>query len=367
MLSTMLRKARKLITTRQRPNRVNSVNSVRDNDDRQMVEYWMRSNSSDSKDDAETASPVNWKHVGLHEEGLTNIKNRNTLEDVIIHIPPVIFNKKLIDEIIRDKIIDYDDALRNRLLNINMIYLKNMDMTPTVMRLLEFVVKNSYIINTIVLIEIPLTMDLINLLNIQTFMTKILILRNIKFPNKGKKRLMYNLIRLIETMKNLEVLDFSGFNICDIYQNYLDLNKKDLFAELFNNLILTLSGKLKYLNFTNNIINFEEYVKIFDHHVIVVNYRKYNEIFKEKTKGPTNIKFIIWNISDNIYIRIYAGDDTTDYRSININASPNTFVDNERVQYTDDDVVLVNRFVKTKINITGGRKIKNKISTKNYI
>lgn len=355
MLKAILRKTKGLFTKR-RPNRNYSVGN---SSNRQFDESRISSVSSGSKNDAVSLPPDIWDFVGFDD--LTNIKNKETLRYVISYVTPTIFNKEVIDSVIRNNKIIEDEGALKKLSYITMIFLKDIEITPIVMRLLEIVVEKSFVIDKIVLINIPLTLELLNLIRRHEFMTKVLILRNIKFPNEDKTVFLYKLIKWIEAMKVLEVLDFSGFNICDI-----DRNKT--FAKLFNNLILTLSGNLKFLNFTNNFIDYEEYMKIFNYHLIQINHRKYNTVFSVKTNKKTeNITFERWNVlGENTSLIIY-NDTKENYRSIYINASPN-FVDIKRETLILDDIVLKNREVRDQIDKiigkTGGRKIKNKKTVK---
>ena len=72
---------------------------------------------------------------------------------------------------------------------------------------------------------------------------------------------------MIENMKNIKLLDFSGFHIDNSKYSYIEGNDEEVshatnFVELFTDILLKLK-KLKYLNFSNNIIDANSYNEIF--------------------------------------------------------------------------------------------------------
>lgn len=339
--------------TRKRTNRVSTYNV-----DEEDTKVRFKNSYSSSNDDTFSV-PVNWsRDVGFNN--LTSIKNRKTLSTVISHELPEpikgIFNKVLIDYLLHHKIHDNDDELKEYLSGITIIYLRDIEISPIIIRLLILATKYSSNITTIVLINITLTLELINVFKInETYSITNLILRNIKLPNEDNKEpIIYELIKLIETMKNIEVLDFSGFDICGIYKNHPTSNNKNYtFAKLFNNLILTLSVNLKNLNFTDNIINEIEYNKIFEEHKI------------------NNILFEFWDDVDtptNTCVRIYYTGKRR-YRTINLNAYPNFFVDVNHIFKPHINVnadvknLIENGFI-NKFASVGGRNSRKKPPTK---
>lgn len=234
--------------------------------------------SSDSEDDD---VPVNYRAVGFYD--LTSIKNKRALVDVINYNLPTptqgVFNKVLVDYLLHHKLHNNDMALKEYLSGITIIYLKDIELTPDVIRLLKLTTKYSSNIDTIVLRNITLTLKIINIFRLNNFLSiKNLILRNIKLPNEDKEAIIYELIRMIKKMTNIEVLDFSGFNICDIYKNCPSILHEDKFSKLFNNLIVKLV-KLKILNFTDNNIDEIEYYNIFEEHT---TNNKHFEYFEDK-------------------------------------------------------------------------------------
>ena len=257
--------------------------------------------SSSSKDDGVASAtiasatiasaPVNWNaDLGIY--GLTSIKNRRTLVDVITHDVPSptkgIFNKLLIDYLLYYKLLDNKTELIKYLSGITIIFLKDIELTPIVIKLLKLATKYSSNIDT-------------------------LILRNIKLPNEDKEAIIDGLIRMIRKMTNIEILDFSGFSICNIYKNcpsraHIGHTTRYKFAKLFNNLIVKLVN-LKKLNFIDNIMDKEEYCKIFEEHT---TNNKHFEYWEDENEEDTDV-------------RIYDKDGK--YRTIYVNAFPNLFVD----------------------------------------
>jgi hypothetical protein len=337
------------------------------------------SSSSSSKNEGSNTVPVNWNvDVGL--DGLTSIKNRRVLADVITHNFPTptkgIFNKGLIDYLLYYKLLDNEKELIKYISEITVIYL-NMELTPQIIKLLGLTIKYSLHIHTIVLINITLTLKIIKIFRVNEFLgIKNLMVSNIKLPNDDDKEVIIDeLIKMIKKMTNIEVLDFSGFKIYNIYKNCPSRAHKGhtvryKFAKLFNNLILKLVN-LQILNFTYNTMNKTEYDMIFETHT------------------TNNITFEYWDneYATDTFIKIFKDRKNGDrkngmYRRIDINASPNFIVD------MDNDVIAthinLNVNVKIKIEehfienvaIKGGRKLrkkklvkptKKKIITKNYI
>ena len=215
------------------------------------------SDSSDSSDSSESSdskvdnpNPVNYRDVGWFN-GLTSLNNKRALVDVITHDVPTpikgIFYKVLVDYLLHQQLHNNDMALKEYLSGITIIYLEDIEITPDVIRLLKLTTKYSSNIDTIVLRNITITLEIIKKFRINEFHSiKNLILRNIKLPNEDKEAIVDGLIRMIKKMANIEVLDFSGFDICDIYQNRPSISSilkghtRYKFAELFNKLILKL-------------------------------------------------------------------------------------------------------------------------------
>jgi len=315
-----------------------------------------KSGKSGSKNEGSISAPVNWNvDVGLH--GLTSIKNRRVLADVITHNFPTptkgIFNKGLIDYLLYYKLLDNEKELIKYISGITVIYL-NMEVTPQIIKLLRLTIKYSLHIHTIVLINITLTLKIIKIFRVNEFLgIKNLMVSNIKLPNDDDKEVIIDeLIKMIKKMTNIEVLDFSGFKIYNIYKNCPSRahTVRYKFAKLFNNLILKLVN-LQILNFTYNTMNKTEYDMIFQTHTI------------------NNITFEYWDneYATDTFIKIFKDGKNGMYRRIDINASPNFIVD------MDNDVLIathlnLNVNVKIKIEehfienvaIKGGRKLRKK-------
>jgi hypothetical protein len=126
--------------------------------------------------------------------------------------------------------------------------------------------------------NIIITKDKIVLLDIILNIEIISILKNIELSNithfiiksaeeNYDNEVLYELLLLIENMKNIKVLDFSGFNIDSSKFSYIEGDTEKTshtitFVKLFTRILLKLK-KLKYLNFTNNIIDTKSYNNIF--------------------------------------------------------------------------------------------------------
>lgn len=351
----MISAAKKLL--RKRSNRVGAYADEGAISQRDIEKAFEISDSSDSENDD---VPVNYRAVGFYN--LTSINNKRALVDVITHVVPSptegIFNKVLVDYLLHHKLHNNKKELIKYLSGITIIYLEDIELTPIVIRLLKLTTKYSSNIDTIVLRNITLTLEIIKKFRINEFHSiKNLIIRNIKLPNEDKEAIIVGLIRMIKKMANIEVLDFSGFDICDIYQNrpsissILKGNTRYKFAELFNKLILHLEN-LNKLNFTDNIMDDREYKKIFEEHT-------------------TNKKrFEYWEDEDTPnFVRIYNEDGH--FRSIDVNAYPNHFVDiraDELFTILDNVNVNVKNIIEKdfieKFAIKGGRKLRKKKPTK---
>lgn len=312
------------------------------------------SSKSSSKNEGSNTVPINW-NVGVGLYGLTSIKNRRSLVDIITHDLPAptkgIFNKVLIDYLLYYKLLDNEKELIKYISGITVIYLKDIELTPQIIKLLRLTTKYSLHIHTIVLINITLTLKIIKIFRVNEFLgIKNLMVSNIKLPNEDKEIIIDELIKMIKKMTNIEVLDFTGFSICDIYKNCPSRAHKGhtiryKFSKLFNNLILKLVN-LKFLNFTNNIMDETEYNMIFQNHTI------------------NNILFEYWDneYATDTFVRIYKDGM---YRTIYVNASHNFIVD-----VVNDELITIhinlNVNVKYKIEekfivaIKGGRKLRKR-------
>jgi hypothetical protein len=307
------------------------------------VETAFNKSSSSSKDKGSVSVPVNWKvDVGLYGT-LTSIKNRRTLVDVITHDLPAptkgIFNKVLIDYLLYYKLLDNEKELIKYISGITVIYLKDIELTPQTIKLLRLTTNYSLNIDTIALINITLTLKIIKIFRVNEFLgIKNLMVSNIILPEEDKEVIIDELIKMIQKMTNIEVLDFSGFRIYDIYKNCK-------FAKLFNKLILKLVN-LQFLNFTKNIMNVTEYDMIF------------------KTHTTNNILFEYWDneYTTHTFVKIFK--DGKVERIIDVNASPNFIVDNDEFTiYINVNVnvkdKIEDKFIKN-VAIKGGRKLRKK-------
>jgi hypothetical protein len=166
--------------------------------------------------------------------------------------------------------------------------------------------------------NIIITKDKIVLLDIILNSEIISILKNIESSNithfiiesaeeNYDNDVLHELLLIIENMENIKVLNFSGFNIDSSKFSYIENNEKKTsqtmtFVKLFIRILLKLK-KLKYLNFTNNIIDTKSYNKIFrlgnsnakpditNAEMIITNENKVRRI-KFNTRDCTTPKFI---------------------------------------------------------------------------
>ncbi len=111
-------------------------------------------------------------------------------------------------------------------------------------------------IDKVILRDVKLTPDLLDMLyRLEvSAITHFIIVKTKDEYYETDNEFIFGLLYLIETMKNIKLLDFSGFQIEDSHST--------MFVEIFTNILLKLK-KLKYLNFTNNTIEAEAYNKIF--------------------------------------------------------------------------------------------------------
>jgi hypothetical protein len=108
---------------------------------------------------------------------------------------------------------------------------------------------------------------------------------------------------MIQGMTNIKLLDFSGFN----------LSNTTSFVKLFTGILLKLK-KLKYLNFTNNIIDAKSYNEIFRlgnkakpetaNAIMMITDEKVRKI-KFNTRNCSTPKFIDTNFEFKVPVQFY--------------------------------------------------------------
>jgi len=119
---------------------------------------------------------------------------------------------------------------------------------------LEVIIKEKSKIDKVILHNVRLTRDIVDLLytlELSTI-THFIITKTKEEYYENDNDIIYELLFMIGNMTNIKLLDFSGF----------DVSYTTTFAELFTKMLLKLK-RLRYLNFTNNIIDAKTYNKIF--------------------------------------------------------------------------------------------------------
>jgi hypothetical protein len=119
---------------------------------------------------------------------------------------------------------------------------------------LEVIIQKTSKIDRVILHDVRLTRDIVDLLytlELSTI-THFIITKTKEEYYENDNDIISELLFMIGNMTNIKLLDFSGF----------DVSHTITFAELFTIMLLKLK-KLRYFNFTNNIIDAKTYNKIF--------------------------------------------------------------------------------------------------------
>lgn len=119
---------------------------------------------------------------------------------------------------------------------------------------LEVIIQKTSKIDKVILHDVRLTRDIVDLLytlELSTI-THFIITKTKEEYYENDNDIISELLFMIGNMTNIKLLDFSGF----------DVSHTITFAELFTIMLLKLK-KLRYFNFTNNIIDAKTYNKIF--------------------------------------------------------------------------------------------------------
>ena len=134
---------------------------------------------------------------------------------------------------------------------------------------LKTIIQKMSKIDKVILYDVKLTpniLDVLYMLEVSAI-THFIIVKTKEEYYETDNYIIYELLFMIENMKNIKLLDFSGFHIDNSKYSYIEGNDEEVshatnFVELFTGILLKLK-KLKYLNFSNNIIDANSYNEIF--------------------------------------------------------------------------------------------------------
>lgn len=134
---------------------------------------------------------------------------------------------------------------------------------------LKTIIQKMSKIDKVILYDVKLTpniLDVLYMLEVSAI-THFIIVKTKEEYYETDNYIIYELLFMIENMKNIKLLDFSGFHIDNSKYSYIEGNDEEVshatnFVELFTDILLKLK-KLKYLNFSNNIIDANSYNEIF--------------------------------------------------------------------------------------------------------
>jgi hypothetical protein len=188
-----------------------------------------------------------------------------------------------------------EDIERNLLSNLHTIYLDKMKIKPDIIRILEKTLKycniTTIILNTI---EFPSDEDANAFLSfLQKNAPKLenLIIRaSPKISNEN----IVKLIKCIRELKKLVLLEFSGFDVRDAYKGNFS------FDDMFINMLIFLPD-LEYLVFNNNIIDEDQYRRLFIS-TYAISAPKYETYLKDRYNmyiKSERMKFYDNTLSDN--------------------------------------------------------------------
>ena len=150
-----------------------------------------------------------------------------------------------------------EDIDKNLLENLHTIYFDKLKIKPNIVKILEETLKYSSI-TTIILCNVEFESDAVAA-SFFAFLRKnapklenLIIRASPKISNEN----IAKLISAIRELKKLVLLEFSGFDVRDAYKGSF------LFDDMFINLLIFLPD-LEYLVFNNNIIEEEQYRRLF--------------------------------------------------------------------------------------------------------
>ncbi len=161
-----------------------------------------------------------------------------------------------------------NDVYESFLQNILTVHLENVEITDEILEILKNTITERSKISTIILRNITFSNDEIRI-NFLEYLSKntklkILILDNVDIDRDN----FNNFLSILENFKDLELLEFSNFNITRLFKVSVINNVQ--FHYFFMKVIINL--QLNYLIFNNNIITQKDYTYLFNKLNDVNNY-----------------------------------------------------------------------------------------------
>jgi hypothetical protein len=170
---------------------------------------------------------------------------------------------------------------------------------------LNLIIQGMSKIDKLILKDVKFTRDIIDILYTLELssITHFVIIKTQEENYENDDDIIIELLYMIQGMTNIKLLDFSGF----------DLSNTTSFVKLFTGILLKLK-KLKYLNFTNNIIDAKSYNEIFRlgnkakpetaNAIMMITDEKVRKI-KFNTRNCSTPKFIDTNFEFKVPVQFY--------------------------------------------------------------
>jgi len=174
---------------------------------------------------------------------------------------------------------------------------------------LNLIIQGKSKIDKVILKDVKFTRDIIDILYTLELssITHFIIIKTKEESYENDDDIILELLYMIQGMTNIKLLDFSGFN----------LSNTTTFVKLFTSILLKLK-KLKYLNFTNNIIDTKSYNEIFrlgnskdnkakpdtTNAIMIITDEKVRKI-KFNTRNCSTPKFIDTNFEYKVPVQFY--------------------------------------------------------------
>jgi len=170
---------------------------------------------------------------------------------------------------------------------------------------LNLIIQEKSNIDKLILKDVKFTRDIIDILYTLELssITHFVIIKTQEENYENDDDIIIELLYMIQGMTNIKLLDFSGFN----------LSNTTSFVKLFTGILLKLK-KLKYLNFTNNIIDAKSYNEIFRlgnkakpetaNAIMMITDEKVRKI-KFNTRNCSTPKFIDTNFEFKVPVQFY--------------------------------------------------------------
>jgi hypothetical protein len=226
------------------------------------------------------------------------------LEQMFGKLSPIVFNKEFVEQLESKEVALLKPLIKKikkeilprietyLLPKIKVIDLADITLNKYIIEVLDMTVTHSKV-STIILRNITFE----NIDDIDNFLVYLekniqidtLILRNIELikvsARIGEKKYLNNFLYIIGKLNNIKYLEFSNFDIQNVFEVVDNQNPDHLFAGHFVRLLIKLE-KLEYLIFNNNNIYFDDYYDIFRDSYIIDEYmtppenaiKKYNKM-----------------------------------------------------------------------------------------